>query len=90
MTGKVVLPKRELEHREVGSLDTEYSLNGTPRWRRAWRAWSQPGQSLVVYSVTGYLAIACRVSYGMPAPPPGRRCRRCPAAFLGAVGGLSV
>ena len=45
MTGNVVPPKRAWNAAMSASVMTEYSLNGTPRVRRAWRALSQPGSS---------------------------------------------
>ena len=93
MTGTVLVAKRACSAAMSAFMFTEYSLKGTPRWRRASRAWSHGPQFLEAYSVTGYLAMACRVSAGMP-PPPALPLVADGVALLtrmsAAVGGLSV
>src|SRR4051812_33319396 len=89
ITGDDVPPKRAWNAEKSASVLTEYSVKGTPRWRSAWRAWSQPGQLRVEYRVTGYLLIAWRVSYGRPAAPAGEGVPLA-GGMSGAAGGLAV
>src|SRR5438094_716788 len=62
-----------------------------PRRFSAWRALSHAEQFLVEYSVTGYLAMAWRVSNGTPATPGAVAAAPLVGALIwAAAGGLSV